>query len=818
MTVTQKATPTGQVGEAANQTAMNDSIIPVLMLPLQYSVFKTGAARHVERKSNSWSYLVKSLEQPEEHTNKESCQWIKLATFGNTRTEKGSLRHNANMQEIFGVEGDYDGEAVSIDKAAAMLRFNGIEAFIYSSPSHTETRPRWRVLAPLSKAHHPRERRRLVAMLNFALGGILADESFIDSQSYYFGKVRGSSYRTHRVSGDPIDTLDLVLGETHPQGAAARKSVPYDVPAKGPSVSLDVLGERAHIVPVDALNRYNTWLAAIASIHHETQGSDEGLEMADAISRKTDFYDRAELESKWGSFNRREGPVATITTLERMTGNVGVPAEFADCTPTNDERSEHAAMERAALDEKRREHQKKENEKIGQGAYRVPIAEKITLDSALERFVFLSEGSLVADVFQPHYALKLADWKNTYAASTKRVEQQSKTSKADKEIPVSELWHKSPMRKTATTRTFKAGGGLMLQDPDGKMAVNSWRPFDRSLHVEDIQAAGVGLFLGHIDFLFGEDAPRFLNWLAHIEQHPGVLPHTSWLHIAKHFGMGRNWLASVLARVWAGSVAANLDLVQMFKSSFNDQLSRKVLAVVDEIREGGRDSQWEHSEKLKSTITEEVRRINPKYGHTSMEFNACRWLLFSNHLSAIPLENGDRRVEVVSIEARPRDSAYYTKLYKAVESRQFVAAVAQFLGERDISQFNPGAHAVNTKAKQEATNASRTPMAEACQLLVEHWPSDFITSSDLYDVLTAGQGVGSLTAAHRRTLEQVGIHAWGKPVKIEGKATRISVLRNRARWLKCVSSDEIRNELEKVKISAFDEPAHDYLLGLVADA
>src|SRR5690606_35796615 len=130
--------------------------------------------------------------------------------------------------------------------------------------------------------------------------------------------------------------------------------------------------------------------------------------------------------------------------------------------------------------------------------------------------------------------------------------------------------------------------------------------------------------------------------------------------------------ASVLARVWAGSVAANVDLVQMFKSSFNEQLSRKVLAVVDEIREGGRDSQWEHSEKLKSTITEEVRRINPKYGHVSMEFNACRWLLFSNHLSAIPLENGDRRIEVVATDAQPKDPAYCTRLYHALESREYV--------------------------------------------------------------------------------------------------------------------------------------------------
>jgi len=571
------------------------------------------------------------------------------------------------------------------------------------------------------------------------------------------------------------------------------------------------------VIPAAKVNSYHPWLEAVAAIHYETQGSDEGLELADILSRKTDAYDHVELEYKWHEgFKRTEGPLCTVTTLQKLADVSGVPSDFDDVTPTRQERDEWASQERAALDAKRRAHQKRENERIGEGAYRIPIAEKITLESALERFVFLSEGSLVADMFNPHYVLKLPDWKNTYAASTKELPGAS--GKPPKSVPVSQLWHTSEQRKTATTRTFKAGGGLLLPDPDGKLAFNSWRPFDRSLQVADPQAAGVGLFLDHIAFLFGADAPRFLDWLAHIEQRPDVLPHTSWLHIARHFGMGRNWLASVLTRVWAGAVAANLDLVGMFKSSFNDQLSRKVLAVVDEIREGGRDSQWEHSEKLKSTITEEVRRINPKYGIVSMEFNACRWLLFSNHLSAIPLENGDRRIEVVATEAQPKDSAYYTRLYRAVESREFVAAVATMLAQRDISGFNPGAPAHNTEAKQAATKASQTPMAEACQLLVDHWPADLITSAHLFDVLTGGQAVGQLTAAHRRTLEQTGIKPWGKLVKVEGKPTRVSVLRNSARWLQQGTADDVRKELEHVEIDAFGSSAYEYLLGLAAEA
>lgn len=469
-----------------------------------------------------------------------------------------------------------------------------------------------------------------------------------------------------------------------------------------------------------------------------------------------------------------------------------------------------AAIERAkftsgreALEQERREHQKAENTRIGEGEHTIPTAEVISLETALNRFVFLSDGSRVADMFGPHYALALSDWANTHAASTETVPQPPKTrpdgSKAampDKELPVSKLWMASPRRKTVVCLTFKAGGPLMLNDPEGRRALNSWKPFDRTTTVNDTAAAG--LFLDHITYLFGADAGRFLDWLAHIEQNPGELPHTSWLHIAKNFGMGRNWLASVLTRVWAGSVAANLDLVGVMSSGFNGQLSRKVLAIVDEIREGGRDSQWEHSEKLKSLITEEHRLVNPKYGRQSVEFNACRWLMFSQHLSAIPMEKTDRRIEVVATEALPKPPAYYVKLYAALNDPQFIAAVAKVLIDRDISGFNPGAHAKQTGAKQAAAKASQTPAAAWCEMLLEHWPSDLITASDLFFILTGCEpsaGI-SLNAGHRRTLEQFGIAAMGTPKRIAGNMVRLSVVRNKDKWLDA-DSDAIREELQK---------------------
>jgi hypothetical protein len=460
------------------------------------------------------------------------------------------------------------------------------------------------------------------------------------------------------------------------------------------------------------------------------------------------------------------------------------------------------AEERAAFDRNRREFQRTEAQRIGEGSHQVPKVDRLTLIEALERFVFLSDGSQVVDLYSPHFARNFADFRGTYAAST---DEQQRPDGRRRNIPVADLWREDPRRKTAECRTFKAGGPIFLLDPEGRTAVNSWRPFDRTVSVSDADAREcVALLLAHLEYLFPnpEDLELFLDWLAHIEQRPGELPHIGFLHVATKFGLGRNWLASALARVWAGHVATNFDLVATLRSGFNGRLSRKILAVVDEIREGGRDSQWEHSEKMKSLINEETRAINPKYGRQSVEFNACRWLMFSNHVSAIPLEDNDRRFEVVINNADPMPPDYYVRLYRVLDDPKFPAAIARFLALRDIRRFNPGAHARQTEGKRTVTRASRTPMADNCELLVEHWPNDLITTSELFEILSGerarpGQ---SLNASHRRTLERYGIESLGKTVRIttagSDRVVRVVAIRNRSKWIEAETS-EVRDELSR---------------------
>lgn len=144
-------------------------------------------------------------------SKKVDLPWLKLATFGDVKSDKGSLRHDKNVIAISGVELDYDAEVMGFDEALAVLRKAQLQSLIYTSPSHTLAKPRWRILAPTSCELPPQERSKLVARINGLFGGIFSTETFTLSQAYYYGAVSHDAnhaapgHRAEVIGGDFVD-------------------------------------------------------------------------------------------------------------------------------------------------------------------------------------------------------------------------------------------------------------------------------------------------------------------------------------------------------------------------------------------------------------------------------------------------------------------------------------------------------------------------------------------------------------------------------------------------------------------------------------
>lgn len=409
-------------------------------------------------------------------------------------------------------------------------------------------------------------------------------------------------------------------------------------------------------------------------------------------------------------------------------------------------------------------------------------------EEMLAEAVYIREGAQVALLADPRHAWSFSDFENDTAASVARAKQKGRPAK------IARLWLAHPARQTVSTRTFKAGGPLFCQSPNDMTAINTWREPPRATPPADWRERARP-FLDHVAFLVPAEQDRgfLLDWLAHVEQQPGVLPHVHVLMYTPRQGVGRNWLSYVLARVWPGVVALDVDLRALLEGRFNGRLSRKVFAVVNEIREGGPVA-YSNAERLKGLLTDETRRINPKYGREYDEFNSVRWLMFSNHEAALPLDRFDRRVYAVANPEKPRDAAYYARLYAAAADAEFIASVREVLRARDISRFNPGMHAPLTEAKQRVIEASMSDAELEMKDAVTDNPGDCITADALGTRLFGSSSSQKERASLRYVAARAGAQKYGGRVRYEGVQHRVWVLRNPARWM-AASPHEVAQEI-----------------------
>lgn len=262
-------------------------------------------------------------------------------------------------------------------------------------------------------------------------------------------------------------------------------------------------------------------------------------------------------------------------------------------------------------------------------------------------------------------------------------------------------------------------------------------------------------------------------------------------------------VASVLARLWTGNVAASLDLVGLLEGHFNDRLSCCVLAIVDEVNEGG-GQKYRTANRLRQLVTPEVREINPKYGRKRVEHNAARWMIFSNHTGALPLDEHDRRFWIVSHEDEPRPATYFAQLYALLLLPEFIASVGQFLRQRDISKFNPGQRPPMNAAKAALVEFNRTEDDDVCAELVARWPVDLMTAKEINAVLPGYEGLQRPAARH--ALDRVGIRKLRK-VRTGIGSENVYALRNAESWL-ARSAAEMKAEIERIPDTAKREALH----------
>lgn len=528
---------------------------------------------------------------------------------------------------------------------------------------------------------------------------------------------------------------------------------------------------------------YDVWcsqvgqaLKSLAQAGHD----DDASALWHEFSARSSRYDAAQAAAKWSGFNPTSITYRSIFTWAAERG-------------WRNPRSAELETER------------ERSVRIGrEGEHAAPVQRIWTGSELLGELVFIADGSRVAPLNSPRDAQPLHEFKALTAASKEVV----KGKRGQRAVHRVDLWLESAERKTVRTTTFAPGKPAICESPEGDTSLNLWQP--RRAATPDSWEDLSRPFFDHVRYLVPVEAERerFLDWLAHIEQEPGTLPHSHYLLIARQTGIGRNWLGYALARAFAGYTALGFDLPETLRSGFNGALSQRLLAVVDELHEGGPGGMNRSvAEKLKSLLTEQTRRVNPKYGRQHVEFNCCRFLMFSNHAAALPLAENDRRVVVIENPSERRPAQYYAELYRLLNTPGFGAALAEAFRRRDIGRFNPGEVAPMSEAKAKTIRAGRSEMEQAVRDIAAEWPAECITSSRLQSAVAESLGgrVGNLQGV----CVAAGLVKREGRVKVAGVAAHVWILRDHGKWVAAVSSDvaaEVRRGEQTADADAF-EPA-----------
>jgi Family of unknown function (DUF5906) len=265
---------------------------------------------------------------------------------------------------------------------------------------------------------------------------------------------------------------------------------------------------------------------------------------------------------------------------------------------------------------------------------------------------------------------------------------------------------------------FAPGEPSVFKGPEasgGSMLLNTWHEPTRC---PSASMTSPRLFEAHVRYLCNDDeaaADHLLDWIAHLVQQPGERVNHAVLIVSKAQGVGKSMLGDVVGLL-AGESNRASTTAGILNSGFDGLTTGKLVVQVDEVREGGN---WKLAESLKSKITEERLPVNIKYGPQTIVRNFTRWLMYSNHVDALSLTEGERRFFVVECKQQPRDAAYYGRLADELMTPAGIEGVRRWLLVRDLSRFKPKASPPLTEAKTAMIEASENPLVDYLRSALE---------------------------------------------------------------------------------------------------
>lgn len=241
----------------------------------------------------------------------------------------------------------------------------------------------------------------------------------------------------------------------------------------------------------------------------------------------------------------------------------------------------------------------------------------------------------------------------------------------------------------------------------------------------DAEQGAVDLVKDHLARLFPDERERgvFTSWLAYNTRAPGgKVRWAPFIYGAE--GAGKSFFINLLGMVMGPGNVAPLDAGTVCTSDFSGWAVGAAVRCMEEVKLHGHNAH-DVTNKLKQFHTNTIIDVHPKGRDPYRAINKTNYLLLSNYIDGLPLEEGDRRYFVLHCAVSKEEakaltaSGYFEALFAAIET--FPGAVRKWLLEFDLHpEFQPDGQAPMTSAKQTTISLSKSNIYIAGEELIEN--------------------------------------------------------------------------------------------------
>jgi hypothetical protein len=248
--------------------------------------------------------------------------------------------------------------------------------------------------------------------------------------------------------------------------------------------------------------------------------------------------------------------------------------------------------------------------------------------------------------------------------------------------------------------------------------------------VEDI----CGVYDRFCEYLFADKAELMMDWAAHMVQKPDEKLSIAPVMVSESRGVGKNLFFDIVSTMVGKHNSAVFSTEQMV-DPHNDYILRNHLVLVNEsyisiADKWSRKSRNQMIEDTKMLITDSAQSVNPKFIAPFLTTSYVNYIFASNNLNAVPMEENDRRFEVVVIQAKPLDQDTYNKLWAITandHSGKLLSTILRnHLLKRKITKVAKGITASKVDSHKLAViQAGRSPIEEEIYDAIENKESVF---------------------------------------------------------------------------------------------